>query len=139
MQLSRALLLRSQCSSRLFCCFQSVFVEAFLTGASTFLFFISILIWGGACYSSFQSADGVSVKAVGFALSIVCFFFLIICIGLILFIRRDTTNDAVNSTGFLPQHDEAVYPSAERPAATGYGAASTDYGSGGYQAAPSAV
>jgi len=106
---------------------KSVFVEACLSGASSLLFFISLLIWGSGCYSTFQSVSNAQVRAVGFAFTIVCFFFLMISTAIIFFIRKDVSDDDINSSGFVPQSDSVSYLPPQ-----GYPAVEPSFGSGGH-------
>lgn len=90
---------------------KSVNIEFILTAACTFLFFLSVCIWGGTCFRKTGSADNYSVKGTGFGFLIFCFFCLIGDIGIMLTIKRDPEahlgSGSSQPDGFQPQHDEA--------------------------------
>ena len=54
----------------------SLYIELVLSCIELFCFFLTVCIWGGACYG--QPPSGLSVHPVGYGLMIACFFFLII-------------------------------------------------------------
>lgn len=68
-----------------------LFGELVLTALNTFLFFLSVCIYGGTTFHEVGSTEGYSVTGTGFGFTICCFFFLIFGTVIIYIIRGDSS------------------------------------------------